>query len=158
MSLIDLAKKAADDAEKKQQREVLYEASLQDRLERLRQLVLAEVRPMDLEICKYGKLIVTIEDGDVMFAGYGRCFGYVSIPGSDENPRVLELTSKIDIGMMKYSSATFDEGELQEYRNPTVYAKVYCLNGQFQTYSCTDSEESTTRFFNDVGKQLSAWF
>lgn len=162
MSLINLAretaeKKVADEAEQKQL-EALYEAHLQDRLEKLRQLVLAEVREMDLEQCKYGRLIVTIEDGEVRFNGYpdniGRSFARVSIPESDANLRVLELCSKIDIGMAKYS----DESEPQEYRDPTVYASGYLPSGHSQIISCTDREDSTTRFFDDLGKQLSVWF
>lgn len=66
MLLIKLAreaaeKRAADEAEWK-----LREAHLQDRLEKLKKLVLAEVLQMDLEPCKYGKFIVTQEDGAVI--------------------------------------------------------------------------------------------
>jgi hypothetical protein len=160
MLLIKLAreaaeKRAADEAEWK-----LREAHLQDRLEKLKKLVLAEVLQMDLEPCKYGKFIVTQEDGAVIFAKFpeemGLSFGYVSVTIVTLSPfnghrntavRVLELGSKMSAQELVGNPVI-----------PIVYAKVIGPDRNFTIFSCTDHEDSEVRFFDAVGKALSVWF
>lgn len=159
MSLINLARESAEkrDLEQEQKNKLAHQQDLdlQSRLANLRVTVSLEILQLDQEMCKFGKLVVTSVQG-VRLSTIDQLFMYITIPSQYDNPRVLELILGIDVGEHKYS----DESAPIPYKDPMIWATVYSPNGsgRWPTLTCTDEKDSTTKFFDELGKQLSVWF
>jgi hypothetical protein len=122
MSLISLAREAANKRDlelaEKNKADIQYDLDLQSRLAKLRDVVSAEILQMDREMSKFGRLLVS-GGHEIRFATVGQTFMTVTIPSSDENKVVLELSLGIDVGEHKYS----DESDPVKYRDPNSMGK-----------------------------------
>ena len=140
MSLISLARETAEkrNSEIAEKNRIFehHQIDLQSRLVKLRDLISAEVLQMDREVCKYGRLVVTGVH-ETSFSTIGKVFMCITIPSSDENLVVLELSMGIDVGEHKYS----DESDPDSYEDPIIWANVYHPERQgFSRLVCIDNK------------------
>lgn len=160
--LIDIAKSTAEqkiaEAEKKRIIEEQEKELLQDRLDKLKMVVIEEVMQLNGTDTKRGKLECSIENVRNPLVYHGNC-GFcriicdnsTSITG--ERWEVVLFSASIERNEHKHS----DESDPVISDDPTVFACMCSTpGGRTTTYQAT--ENTTETFFDTLGKALSFLF